>query len=223
MLKRLLNVHKLVLLPRNSSPKLSLQPQKEQDEASAVLKIVHPGGNVDCYFMAIPAVMIMERYPSFVLARPNVFQNPWESVVRPEEILTPGEKLYIVPFRTLRKLRRRTKKHSSSFISQSFVGVSSGRVSRKNQFSTIIRSGKSDVSKSGEVGDWSVVGGRDGKKNVASKKHVSFIGIDGKSKGALGLNSVGKEGEEMNSESPRSRRRREWEPNLTIITESQGN
>lgn len=58
--------------------------------------------------MALPAATIIGRDPSFVLARPEVFRRPWDSVVRPEEILVPGEKYYVVPRRTVKKLRRRT-------------------------------------------------------------------------------------------------------------------
>ena len=50
--------------------------------------------------MAITAARIMEKYPKFLLARPEVFRWPWDSVVRPDEILTPGQKFFIVPRRT---------------------------------------------------------------------------------------------------------------------------
>jgi len=83
MLKKILKVHKLNPFPR-----------------SAVLKIVHAGGNVECYYMAITAARIMEKYPKVLLARPEVFRRPWDSVVRPDEILTPGQKFFIVPRRT---------------------------------------------------------------------------------------------------------------------------
>ncbi|KAK9226253.1 hypothetical protein WN943_011300 [Citrus x changshan-huyou] len=68
------------------------------------------GGFVECYYMAIPAVIILEKYPSCILGRREVFRRPWDSVVRPEELLTLGEKFFLVPRRTVRKLRRRVKK-----------------------------------------------------------------------------------------------------------------
>ncbi|KAL1555433.1 hypothetical protein AAHA92_11171 [Salvia divinorum] len=54
---------------------------------SRAVKIVHAGGHVERYYMATPAVIIIQKNPSFVLARPEIFQMPWDSVVRPEEIL----------------------------------------------------------------------------------------------------------------------------------------
>lgn len=52
----------------------------------AALKIVHARGMVESYYMALLAVNFIDRYPSFVLARPEVCQQPWDSVVLPEEI-----------------------------------------------------------------------------------------------------------------------------------------
>ncbi|XWS36678.1 hypothetical protein CRYUN_Cryun20dG0105900 [Craigia yunnanensis] len=66
---------------------------KSYQETSA-LKIVHAGGIVECYYMAIPAVNIM-KYPSFVLARSEVFRRPWDSLVRSDEILPPELQLQL--------------------------------------------------------------------------------------------------------------------------------
>lgn len=51
----------------------------------AALKIVHARGMVESYYMALLAVHFIDRYPSFVF-RPEVCQQPWDSVVWPEEI-----------------------------------------------------------------------------------------------------------------------------------------
>ncbi|KAL8031134.1 hypothetical protein ABFX02_13G005600 [Erythranthe guttata] len=83
------------------------------ERKSRALKIVHAGGHAERYYMAIPASTIIEKYPSFILARPEIFLRPWESVVRPDEMLVPGQKYYVVPRRTVRKLRRRIKKITS--------------------------------------------------------------------------------------------------------------
>ncbi|KAJ9169910.1 hypothetical protein P3X46_018054 [Hevea brasiliensis] len=49
------------------------------------------------YHMAIPAVKILEKYPSYVVVKPEVFRRPWDSVVRRrEKILTPGQKFFLV-------------------------------------------------------------------------------------------------------------------------------
>lgn len=99
--------------PIQSSSSTSSSPPE-----TAAVKIIHVGGFVEYYYMAVPARGIMEKYPSFLLARPEIFRKPWESLVRPEEILTPGEKFYVVPCRTVRKLRRRIKRPPTREFSQ---------------------------------------------------------------------------------------------------------
>lgn len=85
-------------------------PPEKHPDPSMPLRIVHAGGFVERYYMAVPAVGIMEKYPRAVLARPDVFRRPWDSLVQPEEILTPGEKVYVVPRRTVKNLRRRIRR-----------------------------------------------------------------------------------------------------------------
>ncbi|KAG6417034.1 hypothetical protein SASPL_124475 [Salvia splendens] len=46
---------------------------------SRALKIVRAGGHVERYYMATPAAMIIQKNPSFVLARPEIFRRPWDS------------------------------------------------------------------------------------------------------------------------------------------------
>ena len=127
MLNKFLNVHKLAPFSSRGRPKPVARPQQElgksDQETSSALKIVHAGGIVECYYMAIPAVNIMKKYPSFILARPEVFRRPWYSLVRSDEILTPGEKFYVVPRHTVRKLRRRIKKPNGEVSVNSFVSV----------------------------------------------------------------------------------------------------
>ncbi|KAJ0493768.1 hypothetical protein HanIR_Chr12g0589811 [Helianthus annuus] len=81
-------------------------------EKPLILQIIHAGGMVERYYMAFPAAWIMDKYPNFVLARPEIFQTPWDSVVHPDEILVPGHKYFVVPIRTVRKLHRRIQKPS---------------------------------------------------------------------------------------------------------------
>lgn len=64
--------------------------------------------------MAIPASEIMTKYPKSVLARPEVFHKPWDSLVNPDEILSVGERLYLMPVNTLLKLRRRIRRNNST-------------------------------------------------------------------------------------------------------------
>lgn len=86
---------------------LAPAPLMKETKQSA-LKIVHTGGMVELYFLAVQAFTVMDRYPSCLLARPDIFRRPWKSLVRGEEILTPVQN--VVPRRTVRKLRRRTEK-----------------------------------------------------------------------------------------------------------------
>uniref|UniRef100_A0A7N0VAX4 Uncharacterized protein n=1 Tax=Kalanchoe fedtschenkoi TaxID=63787 RepID=A0A7N0VAX4_KALFE len=78
--------------------------------SGSALKLVHPGGRVECYYMAMPAAKLMERYPSFLLATPNVFKQPWDAIIHPDQLLFPGQKFLVVPQTTVRKLRRRIQK-----------------------------------------------------------------------------------------------------------------
>ncbi|KAG6406965.1 hypothetical protein SASPL_129945 [Salvia splendens] len=63
---------------------------------SRAIKIVHAGWHTERYYMATTAATIIQKNPSFLLARPEIFRRPWDSVVRPEEILVPGQKYYVV-------------------------------------------------------------------------------------------------------------------------------
>jgi hypothetical protein len=130
MLKKLLKVHKLTPFQR---PKPAASAEREEESFFTPLKIVHAGGMVECFYMATPAARIMEKYPSFLLARPQVFRQPWDSVVGPDEILHPGEKFFVVPRRTVRKLKRRITKPSSENPADPFMSQSSNEKTRSQQ------------------------------------------------------------------------------------------
>ncbi|XVF81409.1 hypothetical protein PTKIN_Ptkin15bG0152900 [Pterospermum kingtungense] len=235
MLNRFLNVHKLAFFSSRGRPKPAAQPRKEVKEGdqltSSALKIVHAGGIVDCYYMAVPAVTIMKKHPSFILARPEVFRRPWDSLVRSDEILTPGEKLYLVPRRTVKKLRRRIKRpinggevSVNSFISQlSSIDVSSDGFSSKSFLQ------RNEVSDSSEVSGLFSSSRR--KKIGTKKKHVTFADIDVMQKPGLPAIEQRKDegiAESFKKKSPnlepevgkrKSRNGVLWQPRLTAITE----
>ncbi|PON64236.1 hypothetical protein PanWU01x14_125500 [Parasponia andersonii] len=71
------------------------------------VRIIHPGGREELYSSAVPAFHLLEKYPGKCVARPEVFKNPHESLVWPEEKLLPGQKYYIVPSSTVQKLKRK--------------------------------------------------------------------------------------------------------------------
>lgn len=71
------------------------------------VRIIHAGGIVERYKGAIHASRLMEKYPKMCIARPDVFKQPHESVVECDEFLLPGQKFYLVPRSTLKKLKRK--------------------------------------------------------------------------------------------------------------------
>ncbi|XVE89178.1 hypothetical protein DITRI_Ditri19aG0129700 [Diplodiscus trichospermus] len=77
------------------------------------VKIVHPGGHVELHDRPILAAEIFHRNPRCVVAHPHVFQQPW-AIVAPETELMPGQKFYVVPISTIRKLQRLSNKYSPS-------------------------------------------------------------------------------------------------------------
>lgn len=70
-----------------------------------LLRIVHPGGHVELHDRPLPAAEIMYRNPRCCVAHPCVFQEPW-AIVAPDTMLMLGEKFYVVPINTIRKLQR---------------------------------------------------------------------------------------------------------------------
>ncbi|KAF9677875.1 hypothetical protein SADUNF_Sadunf08G0153200 [Salix dunnii] len=72
------------------------------------VRIVHPGGREELYRHALPASWLMEKYSGTCIARPGVFKNPKESLLRPDENLLPSHKYLLIPSTTVRKL---TLKH----------------------------------------------------------------------------------------------------------------
>jgi hypothetical protein len=106
MLGRLRQVHKLSPFEHGDHAKPANPAAARQPEiASSAMKIIHAGGRIECYYMATPAARILEKYPSHYLAKPEVFRRPWDSVVRREKILIPGQKFLLVPRHTVKKLR----------------------------------------------------------------------------------------------------------------------
>lgn len=221
MLKKFLKVHKLNPFPR---PKPTSAEGK--DNFSAVLKIVHAGGNVECYYMATPAARIMKKYPKFLLARPEVFRRPWDSVVRPDEILTPGQKFFVVPRRTVRKLRKRIRRPKicvNSFMSDSDNSSEIMSLEKKDGFLSDSSITSSCFSASRK------------KFSGKTKKHVSFYGIDvkqkvitsrGEKKGKEGNTSISRKSLNPQPLPHREKRRVRnavtWQPSLTAISESLG-
>ncbi|KAK4437478.1 hypothetical protein Salat_0081700 [Sesamum alatum] len=196
-------------------------PSGPMERGSRALKIVHAGGHAEYYYMAVPAAMIMEKNPSLIVARPDIFRRPWDSVVRPEEILSPGHKYYLVPRRTVKKLRSRMKRTShamddqiSSFGSMSLAGNASHHHQQQH---------KDSMSVSGILV-------KPGLKVKARDRHVKFFGVettnnyrksgsgpvyvpsDGKRCAEKGLKSS-----HMDEKKRRARNENAWEPSFNAI------
>ncbi|KAF8007418.1 hypothetical protein BT93_K1430 [Corymbia citriodora subsp. variegata] len=190
MLHKLLKVHKFARPSRPEPPRpapAAAVYDPGEEAPSSALKIVHAGGGVECYFMPVPAARIVERYPSFYVTRPEVFRHPWEAVVGPDETLALGEKYYLVPRHTVKKLRRRTRRPSRGDRSADFSasgsfhgGGGGGRVAAINRYGDGDSSGsfvrRGDASDGSDVSaDYFKVSKR---KSSTTKKHVSFLSRD---------------------------------------------
>ncbi|KAK2644717.1 hypothetical protein Ddye_019912 [Dipteronia dyeriana] len=82
-----------------------------------LIKIVHPGGHVELHDRPFSAAEIMLRNPRCIVAYPHVFQQPW-AIVAPDTTLMLGQKYYVVPVTTIRKLQRLSFKNSPSPVNK---------------------------------------------------------------------------------------------------------
>lgn len=132
------------------------------------VRIVHAGGREELYQNAVSVSQLMEKYPGMCVARPEVFKNPSESLLWPENKLLPGQKYYMIPSTTAQKLKQ---KHLEKFKIQGpaegVVDMSDARITwevRGDNMDESVRSAK-DFYVSGE--SWSE---RPNKRGVRKKK-----------------------------------------------------
>jgi len=78
------------------------------------VKLVFPGGHVELLDRPTPAAEVMARHPRFCVARPDVFREPAGAVAAPDAVLQLGDKYYVVPCSTVRRLQ----KHSAAAASR---------------------------------------------------------------------------------------------------------
>ncbi|KAF3445289.1 hypothetical protein FNV43_RR14984 [Rhamnella rubrinervis] len=203
MLNRLLKVRKLKPLSF-IVPSLKPSSMALPEETMPALKIVHAGGFVESYYTAVSAAKVMEKYPSFLLTKPEVFRRPWDSVVRPDEILTPGEKYFVVPCRTVKKLRRRIQKPNKE------ESKTSKDFSKRNEVEPSETRGPSNNA------SWTV-----SRMRNASKKRVRFAGIGVKHKiDRMDVSRKSSNPDQSHGGRRRVRNHVTWHPTLTSITES---
>lgn len=80
-----------------------------------VVKIVHPGGRIELHERPMLAEEIMLRNTRCFVTHPHVFSDPW-AVVAPDEVLMLGQKFYVVPISTIKKLQRHHLRRSPSSL-----------------------------------------------------------------------------------------------------------
>ena len=78
-----------------------------------LLRIVHPGGHTELHDRPVTAAEIMRHNRECCVAYPYVFQQPW-AIVAPDTVLMLGQKYYVVPMSTIRKIQRLSPRHSPS-------------------------------------------------------------------------------------------------------------
>nr|GMD38561.1 Myeloid-associated differentiation marker-like protein [Ipomoea batatas] len=206
---------KIVVIFRKPKPSPAVRSGDDHtnNPQSSALKIIHPGGTTEHYYMATPAARIIdEYYPSFILARPDVFRKPWESVVKRDEILTPGQKFFVVPRQTIKKLRRRSRR-----IKKGIKVVPSNHASSDQMISLAESSSGSFLQRSSII----KAASDEKTKQRSRRRRVRFFGVDaveGSSDFATSSESNGRSRSKSRREQ-RNRRARAWNPSLTVITE----
>lgn len=132
------------------------------------VRIVHAGGREELYQNAVSTSQLMEKYPGMCVTRPEVFKNPLESFLLPEDKLLPGQKYYMIPSTTAQKLKQKhLKKFKVQGPAEGVVDKSDARITwevRGDNMDESVRSAK-DFYVSG--GSWSE---RPNKRGVRKKK-----------------------------------------------------
>ena len=164
-----------------------------------VVKIVHPGGHKELHDRPVLASEIMHRNPKCVVAYPHVFQQPW-AIVAPDTVLALGQKVYIVPTSTIRKLQRHALRRSPGSLRNNRIsektesdeslekdhnseakdsGNREGCLSNDNCFMSMfngikIRGNKGDIS-SVATESSSSFGSNSNRKRLADKRNKDLI------------------------------------------------
>ncbi|XWS22646.1 hypothetical protein CRYUN_Cryun29cG0054100 [Craigia yunnanensis] len=167
------------------------------------VRIVHAGGQEELYQNAVPVSHLMEKYPGMCIARPEVFKNPHQSLLLPEDSLLPGQKYLIIPSTTAQKLKRRH---------QEKVKVKGAAEGRENMSDARITW---DIT--GENLEESVFSAKE--FYVAKSSEVSKVPKERRSK--YSLRKAGRVKKPFIPPLPRTRLLREsgWEPSLTSVQE----
>ncbi|CAN1814439.1 hypothetical protein LINPERHAP1_LOCUS27128 [Linum perenne] len=198
------------------------------NKTSKVLRIVYPGGRIELHDTPILAGAIMAKNPKFAVAHPEVFRQPLAAVVSPETTLMLGQKFYVVPTNTIRKLQRKYVKRNGGSSGASIEGHRNNFYNNRTSKVTVIK---------GRVGCLSSViksicGDRVKKDKYCVNDDHRMVRIviyngDGSSSGGGGSSSGGSFGSPDGSwagggrgSSPKKGLHMDyWTPNLESITE----
>ncbi|KAI3816760.1 hypothetical protein L1987_16464 [Smallanthus sonchifolius] len=71
------------------------------------VRVLHAGGKEDLYLNPVTVSQLIKNYPGMCIARPEVFKNPNQSVLSTTDLLLLGQKYYVVPVTTLKKLKKK--------------------------------------------------------------------------------------------------------------------
>ncbi|MED6156846.1 hypothetical protein PIB30_018213 [Stylosanthes scabra] len=92
---------------RGSRTKAKVSPDVSLTSNDFVVRIVHKGGQQEVYQRALPASKVMRKYPGMLVASPEVFKDPHQSVLGPDQVLLLGHKYIIISPRDVDKLKRK--------------------------------------------------------------------------------------------------------------------
>ncbi|XP_072965788.1 uncharacterized protein [Typha angustifolia] len=134
------------------SVELSTVSSVYQKEKDSVVRIVLAGGIVELYSGAVLAYSVMKKYPGLCLARPEVFKRPHVSIVSAKEKLLPGQKFYLIPKTTVKKLERKVPNGSN---------VGDSEVRAKEVVSTMVPKEEEEGEEDGVQSDDSICSAKD--------------------------------------------------------------
>ncbi|KAM0928514.1 hypothetical protein ACQ4PT_002523 [Festuca glaucescens] len=91
----------------SSTASASWSTSAAASSSSSVVRVVLWSGLVEVYTGVVLACTVIRRHPpGLCLAHTDVFRNPHRATLRPLEPLFPGQKFFLLPETTVRKLQR---------------------------------------------------------------------------------------------------------------------
>jgi hypothetical protein len=102
-----LSVELITSSSSSASASWSMSAAASSSSSSSVVRVVLWSGLVEVYTGVILACTVIRRHPpGLCLAHTDVFRNPHRATLRPLEPLFPGQKFFLLPETTVRKLQR---------------------------------------------------------------------------------------------------------------------